>query len=100
VSYEMTETRHKVYSAAGCRCVVCGKPLDWQTFHQAHVIPQRVHWMRKYGRQIIHHWYNMRATCPTDRCNNAVSLGNNEHLVEQHAQLVREIIEEDKHAGH
>ncbi|AFG37641.1 hypothetical protein Spiaf_1582 [Spirochaeta africana DSM 8902] len=86
------EQRIEIFMREDGRCFVCGAPLDWNCFHLAHVIPQRKHWVKRYGKSVIHHAENMRATCPTDRCNGAVSLGNNHHTVEQHAQRVRQRI--------
>ena len=69
--------RDTLYARQGGRCAVCGEMLDWMTFHAAHRIPQRKHWLRRYGKDVIHHPDNFFATCPTDRCNNAISIGNN-----------------------
>lgn len=89
---EDQEQRERIYRRDGGQCVNCGAALDITNYHRAHIIPQRKHWIRKYGGKIIHHDANMQATCPNDICNNAVSLGNNLHLIEQHAEMIREKI--------
>jgi predicted amidophosphoribosyltransferase len=81
--------RDTLYHRQGGKCAVCGAQLEWSGFHCAHRIPQRKHWLKKYGAAIIHHPDNFRATCPTDRCNNAVSIGNNPKAADE---IMREII--------
>lgn len=84
------DLRRLMYIRANECCEVCGKPLR-DSFELAHRIPQRKHWIEKYGAAIIHHPLNMRVTCP-GACNDAVSLGNNDHL---HQQVIQEIEEND-----
>ena len=88
----MDDTRWDVYHRAEGKCETCGATLDVSNFHLAHIIPQRKHWVKKYGKSIIHHRLNFRATCPTDLCNNDASLGNNAYTVEQHAQKIKGVI--------
>lgn len=93
---ELEDVRRACYAREGGYCATCGKPLDRMQFHLAHVIPQRKHWMRRYGKHVVHHPDNLRATCPTDSCNGAVSLGNNQHLCDLHAEAIKtKNIEED-----
>jgi hypothetical protein len=86
------EIKQNIYIREQGRCYVCGAKLDPSNFHLAHVIPQRKHWMQLYGARIIHHELNMRATCPNDLCNNAVSLGNNRLAVDKHAAVIEQAI--------
>ena len=55
----------------------------------AHQIPQRKHFIRRYGRNIIHHELNFKATCGL-KCNNAVSIANKPVAINA---LVKEIEE-------
>lgn len=84
------ETRKLVFTRAHGRCEVCGRPLNYFTFQMGHRIPQRKHFLKQHGREVIHHYMNFAATCSL-RCNNAVSIGN--HPVEI-SQLVQKIIQE------
>ena len=91
-SLQIMETREKLWTRSRGLCEHCGEPIDYMGFEMAHVIPQRKHWLKKYGEQVIHHADNLRATHATARCNNGVSIGNNEHLVGQHAEYILQII--------
>ena len=92
---EIRATREIVSRGAGWRCEVCGKAVPMERGQLAHRIPQRKHLVAKYGEGIIHHHFNMAWTCPTDKCNNAVSIAGNptevQHLVEA---IVDDIIDE------
>ena len=85
----MNETRIIVFNRSGGFCEVCGKPIDY-AYQMAHRIPQRKHFVKKYGKAVIHHPLNFRATCGL-RCNNAVSIGN-------HPLEIERIVEEIKNA--
>jgi len=83
-------TRMLVFNRSHGRCEVCGKHISYLEFQMAHRIPQRKHFIKKYGKEVIHHYMNFAATCGL-ACNNKVSIGN--HPVEI-AQLVERIREE------
>ena len=91
-SLQIMETREKLWTRSRGMCEHCGGPIDYMGFEMAHVIPQRKHWLKRYGEQVIHHPDTIRATHATARCNNGVSLGNNEYLVDQHAEKILQII--------
>ena len=84
--------RNILYRRQAGRCWNCGKPMDWSIMQCAHRIPQRKHWLARYGERIIHHPDNFRGTCPTDRCNNAASIGNNLHQAEKIAEAIETTI--------
>lgn len=87
---EYEHTRMLVYNRAHGRCEVCGEPIEYLTYQMGHRIPQRKHFMKKYGKDVIHHYMNFAATCSLP-CNNAVSIGNKPVAIQQ---LVSEIQEE------
>jgi Fe2+ or Zn2+ uptake regulation protein len=87
---DVNDLKERLYYQQHGLCAVCGKPLDFTNFHAAHIVPQRKHWLKLYGKRLIMHEVNMKATCPTDACNGAVSLGNNAHRVEKHMQYIKE----------
>ena len=91
-SLQIMETRDALWNRSRGLCEYCGQPIDYMGFEMAHVIPQRKHWLKKYGEAVIHHAENMRATHATARCNNGVSIGNNAYLVEQHAEKILQMI--------
>lgn len=89
---DIRETRLIVATRAGFMCETCGKAVGIGAGQLAHVIPQRKHLIAKYGEGVIHHPDNMRWTCPTDLCNNAVSLGEKSAEIARHAREIREAI--------
>lgn len=89
LAYE--RTRLMVYNRAHGRCEVCGKPIEYHTYQMGHRIPQRRHFVKKYGKAIIHHHLNMAATCSL-RCNNAVSIGNHPIAIEELVSQIQEDI--------
>lgn len=83
---EFYDTRTAVFSRAGYRCEVCGKPLNLVSHPQiAHRIPQATRFLVKYGKRVIHHPMNLAATCCLE-CNAAVDIRN-------HPQEIRSLIE-------
>jgi hypothetical protein len=76
-----------VRSAGICEADGCAEPLDYTGFQLAHRIPQRKHFLRKYGKDVIHHRFNVRAVC-SERCNAAVSIAQQPEEIEE---LVRQI---------
>jgi hypothetical protein len=93
---DIVELRNTLYYRQGGKCATCGAQLDWSGFQCAHRIPQRKHWVKKYGAEVIHHADNFRATCPNDICNNAVSIGNNIYIADKIAAEIREYLTCDK----
>jgi 5-methylcytosine-specific restriction endonuclease McrA len=83
---EFYDTRTAVFSRAGYRCEVCGKPLNLVAHPQlAHRIPQATRFIIRYGKRVIHHELNLAATCSL-ACNAAVDIRN-------HSQEIRLLVE-------
>lgn len=86
ISFEISESKERVFHRAGWRCEVCGRPiLDLGTPQLGHRIAQSKMNLKKYGDAIIHHSLNMAATCSL-KCNAAVSIrspGDVEPLVDR-----------------
>lgn len=83
---EFYDTRTAVFSRAGYRCEVCGKPLNLVAHPQvAHRIPQATRFLVRFGKRVIHHPLNLAATCSL-ACNAAVDIRN-------HPQEIRSLIE-------
>ena len=81
------EQAEKCYMEHGCVCVHCGKPAT----QLAHIIPQDVPMLRKYGYKIIHHWRNREPVCDL-KCNAKSSIRNHPLAI---AAKVREIKNEN-----
>lgn len=88
VAYQ--ETVLLLLNRQGGRCAVCGKYLTPGTTELAHRIPQRKHFLKKYGERIIHHPLNLAAVCRgSSRCNNAVSIGNQPIAISKLVDAIR-----------
>lgn len=68
------QTRIDVYNRAHGRCEECGAPIQYDTYQMAHKIPQSKMYLKKYGKEVIHHRLNFSATCSLI-CNGRSSIG-------------------------
>lgn len=93
-SLDYMAKRFYVFNRAGGRCETCGDPISVGVFHMAHRIPQTKYFIRKYGKEIVHHELNFAATCPTDGCNSAQDIRNHPVEVDELAQHIQEVIDE------
>jgi len=85
---KMIETRTRVFARSRGRCEVCGQAIVPWSFQLAHRIPQRKHFLKKYGEEVIHHEKNLAAVCSL-KCNDAVSIAQRPKDIEA---LVEEIL--------
>lgn len=60
--------------ASNYKCEVCGKIINEYNSQLAHIIPQTIPNIKKYGRSIIHHTENMKIVCSL-ACNSTVNIG-------------------------
>ncbi len=80
-----------VFNKAGNKCEVCGKRLTPQTGQVAHRMAKSKVNLKKYGKAIINHPFNLRATCSL-RCNSAVLIDNKPIEKEQLVNVIEEDI--------
>ena len=73
MEYLKQERRIKMFMAADWTCKVCGKPLQEGTPQLAHRIRQSKQNLKKYGEEIMHHNFNLVATCSL-KCNGRVDI--------------------------
>lgn len=74
---EAEDQRQAIFERDEYRCQHCGGFINARgTAQLAHVIPQTVANLRKYGPEVIHHPLNMKSVCSL-RCNSAVLIGDN-----------------------
>ena len=78
------------------KCAACGKYFKFgEKIELAHIIPQRKWTIKMYGKAVIHHPMNMKATHSGD-CNSAVQMSpNKSELMMKHVQAIEEKIKED-----
>lgn len=81
---EVSETKLAILRRAGNTCEVCGNPIGPHNTQLAHRIPQSNANLAKYGKEIVHHPWNMAATCSLE-CNGKVIVHGRgeEHLVRE-----------------
>ena len=82
--------RLEIFERDGFRCV-CGKSVyAYGTPQLAHRVPQRKHFLKRYGKEVIHHPMNLVSTCSLE-CNASVSIGGKPLEI---AELVEKIKQE------
>ena len=84
-AYEMKALWHT--QALGL-CEVCKEWIPLDESQLAHRIPKHVKYVKKYGKSVIHHRFNMALTCAG--CNSRVLIDPATHPVEV-AELVEKI---------
>ena len=88
--FEYQENRIRLMVERGCTCEVCGKHLDYGNLQLAHRIASTKGYLKKYGKDVIHHPLNLATVCSL-KCNDAVLLDPKTHPIE-----AQELIEKIK----
>ena len=70
---EAEEKRTRIYYRSGGRCEICEQPMPITTMQLGHRIGQTKPNLKKYGKEIIHHELNMKATCSL-KCNSKADI--------------------------
>jgi len=85
---EYMERRKQVLLRAGWVCEIpdCNNRLSFDTYQMAHIIGKGKTNMRLYGKAVIHHPLNIKATCG-DACNRLASCGS-------HTAEIKELVEQ------
>jgi 5-methylcytosine-specific restriction endonuclease McrA len=88
--------RNKLVEQKG-RCAACNKLFkNGDKMELAHIIPQRLWIIKMYGKAVIHHPMNMKAT-HAGACNSAVQMSpNKSELMMKHVQAIEEKIKHDE----
>ncbi len=68
---EVSEAKLRALRTNGNRCEVCGIDIGPHNTQLAHRIPQSNANLKKYGPEIVHHRFNLAATCSLE-CNGKV----------------------------
>ncbi len=87
------ETRIDVYNRARGKCEVCNSPIEYLTYQMAHKIPQSKMYLKKYGKEVIHHRLNFVATCGLI-CNGRASISGWPLEIDELVQKIRLELEE------
>lgn len=96
-SQEIIEMKIYLLAKQGGRCENCLQPLALSDCQLAHRIPQTKYNLKTYGKNVMHHEYNLAAVCSL-RCNSAVLLSPATHPIEAKALIerIKKNIEERK----
>jgi 5-methylcytosine-specific restriction endonuclease McrA len=92
---KIQEIRLKIFKRDKFICQYCGKPIAYGQPQVAHQIPQRKMYLKKYGKEIIHHPNNLKSVCSL-KCNSHFDLGIKDELIKNKVQEIIKKIEEDK----
>ena len=87
--FDANEKKEQILLKAGYQCRSCGKPA----MSLAHRIAQTKSNLKKYGKEIIHHEYNLVAVCERQACNDYFNVGGNLMRDSIVARIRREIKE-------
>lgn len=90
--FEANEQKAYLLAKAGGRCEVCGEYCNYPQL--AHLIPQQKMYLKKYGKEVIHHPMNMRVVCSL-RCNSAVNIGANPIAVSMLVDKIKAALDRD-----
>lgn len=91
---EANENKLRLLSERGWICEVCGKPLSLCIAQLAHRIPKTKFYLKKYGKDVMHHSFNLACVCSL-RCNSQVLCDPATRPVEAE-RLLNEIYEDLK----
>lgn len=91
------EKRMYVYNRSGGICEIpgCNNHIEYDTYQMAHIISKGKVNMRLYGKEVIHHPLNIKATCG-DACNRAASCGAHTEEIRLLVEKIRQEIKRSK----
>jgi len=89
--FQYVEMRMYIYNRSGgaCEAPGCENELRIDTMQLAHRIPQTKQNINKYGRDVIHHRWNLAATCGL-KCNAAVDIRSKTECVRRLYEAIKE----------
>lgn len=100
-SIKIGDTKEQVFAFCGWRCVFvdedgnrCPKPAT----EVAHILPQDVVHLERYGAAVIHHTLNLRGTCPKHNASVQINARSRPLEADRHAAAIERKIEEDRNA--
>lgn len=90
-SLAIEEMRRTVFSEQAGVCWWCRGPLKFSEFELAHRIPQRKWCLKRWGKEVIHHRYNLVGT-HRGTCNSAVQLNPDSQDAERLAREIKRVM--------
>ena len=87
--------RLEIFERDNFQCV-CGKSVyAYGTPQLGHVVPQRKHFLKRYGKEIIHHPMNLVSTCSL-KCNASVSIGGKPLEIAELVEKIKQELQREK----
>jgi hypothetical protein len=90
----ISETKLRIFARDNWTCQVCGKMLIDGIPQLAHRINQSKMYLKKYGKEIIHHDLNMISVCSL-KCNIAVSIYGKDKLIDDLVKKIKKILDKN-----
>lgn len=92
---EVMEKKIHLYMDRGGICEVCGKPVELSQAQLGHRFPKTKYNIRKYGKDITHHSYNLALVCSL-KCNSAVNISNKPEEIKVLVERIKLNIDQNK----
>ena len=92
------ETRMRVFERDGWRCIYVnerGARCQKRATQLAHVLPQDVVHLARYGPAVIHHYDNLRSTCPAHNATVQINYRSRPTEADEHAARIRAKLQEE-----
>lgn len=70
------EKKTRIYIERGGVCEACFKAIPIQEAQLAHKLPQTKYNLKQYGKDYIHHPFNISLVCSL-KCNSSISIAHN-----------------------
>lgn len=87
----LRDQRIETYYDQDGRCAYCGLPMIFDEFELAHVLAESRDNVRRFGREVVDHRENKRAT-HRGECNSGVLMNPDSLQAREHARRIREAI--------
>ena len=89
---EANEKKIQIYNSRNATCEVCGKVITQSEAQLAHRIPKSKMYLKRYGKEIIHHSKNLALVCGLE-CNSRVNINGSPLAIEQLVIEIQAIIQ-------
>ncbi len=90
----LREQREEIYEKQEGRCAFCGMPMFFTDFELAHILAESRDNIRRFGRGVIDHPDNKRAT-HRGECNSGVLTNPDSIAAKEHAIRIMAKMEEE-----
>ena len=90
--HNISVMKSKLFMRDGYKCQNCGRSIYTYSFPQiAHCIAATVSNIKKYGKDVINHPYNLKSVCSL-KCNDAMNIGFSTKQADELAEKIKQEI--------